>query len=126
MRVRYFLAILLLSGSLSGAAAQDAQDTLRTHASVTAYLQSLIEQPVGAINRDVDRLIDSIGTQQPELQSKVAGIAFDFFTDSPVMGHEAVAVHIEDNWFLNGRLKLRMKTCIPFSTPMPNSTEVHL
>lgn len=113
MRVRYFLAILLLSGSLSGAAAQDAQDTLRTHASVTAYLQSLIEQPVGAINRDVDRLIDSIGTQQPELQSKVAGIAFDFFTDSPVMGHEAVAVHIADNWFLNGRLKLENENLYP-------------
>ena len=110
MRARQFLAILLLVSSFSGAAAQD---TLRTHASVTAYLQTLIEQPVVAINRDVDRLIDSIGAQQPELQSKVAGIAFDFFTDSPVMGHEAVAVHIADNWFLNGRLKLENENLYP-------------
>ena len=110
MCARLFLAILLSVTSLTGAAAQD---TLRTHSSVTAYLQSLIEQPVSAINQDVDRLIDSIGAQQPELQSKVAGIAFDFFTSSPVMGHDAVAVHIADNWFLNGRLKLENESLYP-------------
>ena len=75
----------------------NAQETVVTHSSVTAYLQTLLEKPVGAINQSVDRLIDSVGAQNPDLQSKVAGIAFDFFTDSPVMGHESVAVHIADN-----------------------------
>ena len=110
MRARLIGVILLAAASFANAAAQD---TLRTHSSVTAYLQTLLEQPVSAINQDIDRLIDSIGVQQPELQSKVAGIAFDFFTDSPVMGHEAVAVHIADNWFLNGRLKLENESLYP-------------
>ena len=87
--------------------------TAQEHASVTAYLQTLLEEPVDTINVRVDRLIDSVGRQHPELQSKVAGMAFDYFTASPVMGHEAVAIHIADNWFLNRRLKLENEELFP-------------
>lgn len=83
------------------------------HKSVTAYLQTLLAEPVDTINVRVDRLIDSVGIQQPELQSKVAGMCFDFFTESPVMGHEAVAVHVADEWFLNGRLKPENEGILP-------------
>ena len=106
---RFPVIIALLLGFWTA----NAQETFTTHSSVTNYLQTLLEKPVGAINQDVDRLIDSVGIQHPELQSKVAGIAFDFFTDSPVMGHEAVAVHIADNWFLNDRLKLENESLYP-------------
>ena len=98
--------VLIIGMLLLGCLAFQAKAQPFTHPSVTAYLQTLIEKPVGAICADVDRLIDSVGRQKPELQSKVAGICFDFFTDSPVMGHDAVAVHIADDWFLNGKLKL--------------------
>lgn len=101
--------ILLLLLSLLALTAVRAQE----HASVTAYLNTLLEEPVDTINLRVDRLIDSVGVQHPELQSKVAGIAFDFFTDSPVMGHEAVAIHIADNWFLNRRLQLENEQLYP-------------
>lgn len=84
-----------------------------THPSVTAYLQTLLDKPVDTINLRVDQLIESVGKEDPALQSKTAGVAFDFFTDSPVMGHEAVAVHIADNWFLNGRLKLENEELYP-------------
>jgi len=108
--MKRFLVILAL---FLGVWTTDAQDTLTTHSSVTAYLQTLLDKPVGFINQKVDRLIDSVGVQHPELQSKVAGIAFNFFTDSPVMGHEAVAVYIADNWFLNKRLKLENEELYP-------------
>ena len=104
--MRRVLLILLSLLALASASAQE-------HASVTAYLQTLLEEPVDTIDMHVDRLIDSVGRQHPELQSKVAGIAFDFFTASPVMGHEAVAVHIADNWFLNRRLKLENEELFP-------------
>lgn len=100
--MKRFLVILAL---LPGLWTANAQESFTTHSSVTAYLQTLLEKPVEVINQNVDRLIDSVGRQNPGLQSKVAGIAFDFFTDSPLMGHEAVSVHIADNWFLNQRLK---------------------
>ena len=104
--MRRILLILLSLCTLAVATAQE-------HASVTAYLQTLLEEPVDTIDVRVDRLIDSVGRQHPELQSKVAGIAFDFFTASPVMGHEAVAIHIADNWFLNHRLKLENEELYP-------------
>ena len=107
--MKRILAIVLLLLGLGSAAAQESN----THASVTSYLQTLLAEPVDSINLAVDRLIDSVGRQQPELQSKVAGIVFDFFSTSPVMGHEAVAVHIADDWFLNQRLKLENESLYP-------------
>ena len=109
---RVLLIGLLLLGSCVLAAQEPTE-----HASVTAYLQTLLEEPVDTIDARVDRLIDSVGRQHPELQSKVAGIAFDFFTSSPVMGHEAVAIHIADNWFLNRRLKLENEELFPIIAP---------
>ena len=105
--------VLIIGMLLLGCLAFQAKAQPFTHPSVTAYLHTLIEKPVGAICADVDRLIDSVGRQKPELQSKVAGICFDFFTDSPVMGHDAVAVHIADDWFLNGKLKLENEQLYP-------------
>ena len=105
--------ILVIGALLLGCLTFKAGAQPFTHPSVTAYLQTLIEKPVGDICNDVDRLIDSVGLQQPELQSKVAGICFDFFTQSPVMGHDAVAVHIADDWFLNGKLKLENDQLYP-------------
>lgn len=110
MRIRPILIILLLAAVLQTAAAQD---SLRVHSSVTEYLQSISGQSVGLINQRVDELIDSVGRVDPAHQSAVAGMAFDFFTASPVMGHEAVAVHIADNWFLNQRLKLENEELYP-------------
>lgn len=104
---------ILTTGLLLLAVLASAQGPATSHSSVTAYLQTLLEQPVDTINLRVDQLIESVGQQEPELQSKTAGLAFDFFTSSPVMGHEAVAVHIADNWFLNGRLKLENESLYP-------------
>ena len=105
------LALVFLIAGLWTAAAQE---PAKIHASVSEYLQTLIEKPVPLINRDVDRLIDSVGVRHPELQSSVAGIIFDFFTMSPVMGHDAVAVHVADTWFLNKRLKMEDEELFPF------------
>ena len=106
---RILASLLLLSGLLTAFA----QESVTTHDSVTSYLQTLLTEPVDTINLRVDRLIDSVGRQQPDLQSKVAGIAFDFFTASPLMGHEAVAVHIADAWFLNQKLKPENESLYP-------------
>lgn len=108
MKRLFAIVILLLGLHIAGA-----QEPVTEHASVTAWLQTLLEQPVPVIESQVDRFIDSVGRQQPQLQSKVAGIAFDFFTSSPVMGHEAVSIHIADNWFLNHRLKMENESLFP-------------
>ena len=106
MRRSWVIPLLLLFWTAS------AQEPA-THPSVTGYLQTLLDEPVDTILVRVDRLIEAVGQQEPEQQSRTAGLAFDFFTSSPVMGHEAVAVHIADNWFLNGRLKLENEELYP-------------
>ena len=105
--------ILIVCSLLFCLVSATAQEPAGSHASVTAYLQTLLTEPVDTINLRVDQLIDSVGRQHPELQSSVAGIAFDYFSTSPVMGHEGVAVHIADNWFLNRRLKLENEQLYP-------------
>ena len=50
---RFPVIIALLLGFWTA----NAQETFTTHSSVTNYLQTLLEKPVGAINQDVDRLI---------------------------------------------------------------------
>lgn len=107
MRRIFAIGMLLLGFAAA------AQEPATSHPSVTAYLQTLLEKPVDTIILRIDQLIESVGQQQPDLQSKTAGIAFDFFSGSPVMGHEAVAVHIADNWFLNKRLALENETLYP-------------
>ncbi|MBQ0087768.1 MAG: thioredoxin family protein [Prevotellaceae bacterium] len=70
---------------------------------VTEYLNSIVFNPTDSIINKVCELIENIDS--PQNQSTVAGIAFDFFSQSNIMGQEAVAVYIADNYFLNKRLK---------------------
>ena len=50
-----------------------------------------------------DRIISMMVSKEDS--THVAGMFFDYFSDCPVMGSEAVAVHIADAYFLNGKLK---------------------
>jgi len=61
-----------------------------------------LEEPADSIIIKIDRLIAGA---PDSLKADVAGKAFNIYSDSPIMGHDAVAVHIADNYFLNGLLK---------------------
>lgn len=50
-----------------------------------------------------DRLISAMDSSEDS--TRLAGLFFDYFSDCPIMGTEAIAVHIADNYFLNGKLK---------------------
>src|SRR5574344_1492048 len=82
-----------------------AQDTTAGHqyAHVTEYFDSLTYQPVDTVIARINELIAA--TDDPNTQSMIAGLAFDYYYRSPIMGQEAVAVYIADNYFLNKKLK---------------------
>ena len=61
-----------------------------------------IEKPADSVILEIDRLIEAA---PDSLKADVAGRAFNIYSESPVMGHDAVAVHIADDYFLNGRLE---------------------
>ncbi|MBO7479348.1 MAG: redoxin domain-containing protein [Bacteroidales bacterium] len=66
-------------------------------------LPALSLLPVDSIVSITDRVIAMMDTKEDS--TDMAGLFFDYFMDCPVMGTEAVAVHIADNYFLNGKLK---------------------
>lgn len=108
--MRKALSVLIFSFIVSSALAQD---TAKVYSGVTQYFRSLMTDPVDTIIARVDTLIEKTAVQGAEAQSSVAGLAFDFFNNSPLMGQEAVAVHIADNYFLNKRLKWSDESTFP-------------
>ena len=71
--------------------------------SLRAYLDAISVMPVDSINARLDALIAS--ADGDDTRAGIAGTAFNYFLESPVMGAEGVSVYIADNYFLNKRLK---------------------
>jgi len=70
---------------------------------IESQLPALSVIPADSIIMLADGLISIM--ESKEDSTEIAGLFFNYFSDCPVMGTEAVAVHIADNFFLNGRLK---------------------
>lgn len=104
-------SILLIIVSLLASCVGFAQEKQPIYSSITSYLESLVEQPIDSIIAKVDMLIAA--SENVDTQANIAGIAFDFFQHSPIMGQEAVSVHIADNYFLNKKLKWSDESTYP-------------
>jgi len=72
--------------------------------SVKDYFDSIVFLPVDSINQKVDSLIAATEVAGIEAQSAAAGLAFDYFNVSPIMGSEGVSVHVAQKYFINGPL----------------------
>ena len=95
------LAVLLAIAGLLSAPAAKAQTV---HSSVTEFFTSLQAEPVDTIEAKVFALIDLSASEGADTQSTIAGLAFDFFSVSPVMGVEKVAIDVAKKYFLSGLL----------------------
>lgn len=82
-----------------------AQDSVKVHSSLTEYFTEISKLPVDTICARVDSVVCALAPRGKAAQSAAAGLAFDFFNSSKVMGVEGVSVHVADNYFLNGRLE---------------------
>ena len=74
-------------------------------------LPAISLMPADSIIYLADRLISIMETKEDS--TRMAGVFFDYFSDCPVMGAEAVAVHIADSYFLNGKLEWPDKDSYP-------------
>ena len=89
--------------ALPGGRPSPAADTVvkgepRVHSGPSDYFASLDSLPAAQIIERVDAFIEAT----PEAQrAGAAGLAFDYYSSSPVLGHDAVAVHLADRWFLS-------------------------
>jgi peroxiredoxin len=100
MKLRVLSLVFVL---VIGIFSTSGQNTAKLHKGIEEYFDSLIYYPTDTITSRIDRLITALPDKKE--QAKVAGAAFDYFYGSPVMGMEAVSLHIADNWFLNGKLE---------------------
>lgn len=92
------LAVLSLTSQKAGAQ------------SVTDWFDSMVYQPVDTIMSRVDSFIAAM---DDSTRATAAGLAFDYYSTSPIMGHESVAVHVADRWFLSGELKWSDESSYP-------------
>ena len=99
--------MLLASGVLKTEASVVQQDSLRF-----AKLDAKLDEYLGAIGREsldvqvqeCDYLIES--TSDSLIRHKVANKIYKTYIESPLMGAEAVAIHVFDRWFLDGGVKM--------------------
>ena len=71
--------------------------------SIEEDLPAISLLPADSIIVLTDRIMSILDNEADS--TEMAGLFFNFFSDCPVMGSEAVAVHVADNYSLNGKLK---------------------
>lgn len=74
-------------------------------AKVREYLDAIIARPVEVQMQEADFLVGSCSDSL--VRQAVALEIYSYYTESKVMGVEAVAVHMCDSWFLPGKVKMR-------------------
>ena len=68
------------------------------------YYRALEGEGIEVKNQECDLLIDS--AKDPALRRHIALKIYDHYLESPVMGDEAVAIHLTDTWFAPGLIDM--------------------
>lgn len=102
------LTVILLSALLALAPQRQAPDSLalaKLDGMLENYTAMIERESIEVKNAECDFLIssvhDSLTTQH------IALWLYDHYKDSPIMGEEAVAIHIYDDWIKDGTVKMR-------------------
>lgn len=101
--------LIVLLASVSGSIALDAQhlDSAKTAAleeRLTEYFELLKYESVDVQKAEADLMIEA--ASDPAVRQAVALRIYDHYLGSPVMGTEAVAIHIYDKWFEPGKISI--------------------
>lgn len=83
------------------------------HSSVIEFFKSLQLEPVDTIESKVYALIDLSASEGADIQSTIAGMAFDYYSKCPVMGVEKVALDVAKKYFLSGSLPWKGSSTLP-------------
>lgn len=100
--VAIFLSFLSL---ISAALAQDSRDSLALALRLKEYFAILESEPAEVKAEECDALIGA--AKDSSLRRMIALKAYDHYKDSPLMGDEAVAIHLTDKWFSSGLVAMR-------------------
>ena len=101
------LITFLLCTFVCGAQGRVQKDTVVLNAlsaKLLEYFEAMKYEPLPVQMGECDFLIES--TNDSLLRSHVARTIYDHYSSSPVMGVEAVAIHIYDKWYKPGFVKM--------------------
>lgn len=102
---RIVIALLILSASLGIRAQQlDSLTRVRLSDKLEEYFDAIKTLDVEAQKAEVDFIIEA--TTDSLVRQYVTVRIYDHYLSSPVMGSEAVAIHVLDKWFLDGTVKM--------------------
>lgn len=100
-------SFLKMSSSYSDIYALVSDDRMRYSRFARSYIVEYLENvEMNSCNVAIAKVDSLIAMSAENLRSIVAEEAFDLFYNSKIMGHEGVACHIAENYFLNGEIKL--------------------
>ena len=71
---------------------------------LTEYFEAISREPAQVQMGECDFLIES--SDDSLIRTHIAQTIYDHYIDSPVMGAEAVAIHVYDKWFKPGLVKM--------------------
>lgn len=110
--------IFLCGAGFGMCAAQEHQDSIVGHSAkpdtaifnaldskLREYFEAIRREPVDVQKAECDFLIEN--STDSLVRNHVAQTIYDHYLDSPVMGAEAVAIHVYDNWFQPGKAHMR-------------------
>ena len=104
----YFLAsVLIFVCTEIGASAAFQPDSVKMAAlnlKLEEYLTAISLESLDVQKQECDFIIGS--TTDSLVRTAVARKVLSSYMDSPLMGAEAVAIHLLDNWFLNGKVSM--------------------
>ena len=73
-------------------------------AKLSEYFDAMKYESVEVQKGECDFLIES--SSDPQIRNHIARTIYDYYIESPVMGVEAVALHVYDKWFKPGHVKM--------------------
>lgn len=106
----FLLICALLSASCLSvlAVSPDSTALAELDGRLEAYFRTLEAEGAEIKNRECDLLIGNARTS--ELKQHIALKVYAYYLNSPLMGDEAVAVHVADTWFLSGKVQMHSET----------------
>ena len=104
--VKYFIVLLgMVSGSIAlGAQQLDSAKTAALEERLTEYFDLLKYESIDVQKTEADFMIEA--ATDSLVRQAVALRIYDHYLGSPVMGTEAVAIHIYDKWFKTGKISI--------------------
>lgn len=102
--LRFVISVLLICFCFCAYAQSDTTKLAVLHRRLLSYLNAMENRSIGQKQQEVDFMIGSCA--EGEVRNHVALTIYDYYLNSKLMGDEAVAIHVTDEWFLPGRASM--------------------